>query len=362
MNATLPHLTANTSVQKTRIHEIDALRGFAIVSVVILHWIVQPLSPLLSQLGIREVLTLLAYGVDLFFVISGFLIGGILLTASKKISGIYSFYIRRILRIWPLYYLLLFLVYLFSQAGRGFFEIPYWSFPIFVFNFWESVGYKLHQGLGPLWSIASEEPFYAVGPLVFFLIGRRQLKHLALIYVFFSPFLRLAFMRFTEIDAWRFTFTRLDGICVGILLSILMSNPEFVKKVSSKLKGLKIATLLLFMASVIFKVILPRDLWFSFGNSLVVLAFGSLLLTVQTQCALNQSIPILNLAFLRYLGLRCYSIYLFHIFFMLMANAITGNFFIGLLLQSVLTVGFAHFSWRHLEMPLIKLGQKFPYK
>jgi peptidoglycan/LPS O-acetylase OafA/YrhL len=66
------------------IQEIDALRGIAISSVVILHWIFQPLSPILAELGIKEMLNLFAYGVDLFFVISGFLIGGILLKAGKR--------------------------------------------------------------------------------------------------------------------------------------------------------------------------------------------------------------------------------------------------------------------------------------
>lgn len=346
---------------KPRIHEIDGLRGIAILSVVFLHWFVQPLSPSLSKSDIGGVLTLFAYGVDLFFVISGFLIGGILLGIGKRLSGTRAFYIRRILRIWPLYYLLLALTYVITRGNSLFAQVPYWSFYFFIFNFWESNGQLLHQALGPLWSIAIEEQFYAIGPLIFLILNRKQLTHLAVLYIILSPFLRLALLTNTNIGIWRFTPARLDGICIGILLSIILSSPTAVSFLSSKTKVLKPLTFLLFVLSVLSKVVLSRNIWFSFGNSLVVLALGCLLLTVQVQCLLNQNSRILNLAFLRYLGLRCYFIYLFHIFFMLIANVISENFFIALTIQIILTLGFTHISWRYLESPLIKLGQKFRY-
>lgn len=348
--------------RKSRIHEIDGLRGIAILSVVTLHWIVQPLSPLFSKLGVMEVLTLSAYGVDLFFVVSGFLIGGILLRVGKNPEGTKSFYIRRILRIWPLYYLLLILTYLFAQGYNIFFKVPYWTFFIFIFNFWESVGYSLHQSLGPLWSIAIEEQFYAVGPLVFLTLNKKHLTYLAAFCVIASPFLRLALMISTQIDTWRFTPARLDGICVGILLSIILSSSDAMFYLSSKITTLKFSTFLLFALSILLKTILQNDLWYSFGNSLIVLAFGCLLATVQVQRRLNQDGGVLKSAFLRYLGLRCYFIYLFHIFFMLIARAVSENFFTALIIQTVLTLGFAHLSWNYLESPLIVFGKKFPYE
>jgi peptidoglycan/LPS O-acetylase OafA/YrhL len=149
---------------------------------------------------------------------------------------------------------------------------------------------------------------------------------------------------------------------MGILLSIIFSSPHSVSFLSSKVSALKSLTFLFFASCILFTVILQSDIWYSFGNSLIVLTFGCLLTTVQIQCLLNQNIRILNLAFLRYLGLRCYFIYLFHIFFMLIAKAVPVNFFIGLMIQSTLTLGFAHLSWRYLEAPLIKLGRKFPYE
>ena len=122
---------------ESRIREFDGLRGVAILAVVTFHLLVLPLDPFLSRIGIRDVLTLLAYGVDLFFVISGFLIGMILLKM-KGILGVRAFYIRRILRIWPLYYFLLFIVYATLPDKGTFTETPYWSLFFFILNFWQS--------------------------------------------------------------------------------------------------------------------------------------------------------------------------------------------------------------------------------
>ena len=136
--------TVTKPQSKSRIHEIDGLRGVAILSIIFLHWIIQPLSPLISELSVIKILDLFAYGVDLFFVISGFLIGGILLKVGKKPSGITVFYVRRILRIWPLYFLLVGFVYFSDIEQKVYVEIPYWSFFLFIYNFWESIGLNIH--------------------------------------------------------------------------------------------------------------------------------------------------------------------------------------------------------------------------
>lgn len=343
-----------------RIYEIDGLRGLAILSIIFLHWVIQPLSFLFSK-SVNETLSLFAYGVDLFFVISGFLIGGILLRIGKNVSGAKSFYIRRILRIWPLYYLLLFLSYLFAQNHDIFFDIPYWTFFIFIFNFWESAKMPLHQVLGPLWSIAIEEQFYIAAPLLFLTLSRKRLTSLIITYLALAPFGRLWLLTNTDLDVWRFTFVRLDGIGAGVLLAILFSSTDFVDFLLPRIKSLQLLTLLLFVSSFLLKVTASKVIWFSFGNSLTAFAFAFLLATVQCKRLLHQKIQILNPAFLRYLGMRCYFIYLFHVFFMLIARAVTKDFFIGLALQSSLTLFFAHLSWKYLEAPLIIVGKKFRY-
>ncbi len=348
------------STSKTHIHEIDGLRGIAILCVVIYHLVVSPLRPLLG-VEADNVLSLFSYGVDLFFVISGFLIGTILLKI-KSFSGIATFYFRRILRIWPLYYLLLFLVYSAVPQKSLFSQAPYWSFVFFVFNFWESFGKMNHQALGPLWSIAIEEQFYMLAPLVFSVLNRRQISILLVSYIIFSPFLRLGLLFYqVDVDLWRFTPTRMDGICIGLLLSIILSSSENIQFLAERIKQLTLSTFLLLASIIPAALFLRGGLWPSFGRSLIALSFGFVLLTVLVYCSKSREIRFLNLGFLRYLGLRCYSIYLFHIFFALIINGIFDDFFTTLVIELLVVLVFAQLSWRYIEMPFIKLGRKFSY-
>jgi peptidoglycan/LPS O-acetylase OafA/YrhL len=119
---------------------------------------------------------------------------------------------------------------------------------------------------------------------------------------------------------------------------------------------------LFFLASLVPAILLMTNrLWISLGHSLVVIAFGCVLLVVQVGRSLNSPIHFLNFSFLRYLGLRCYSIYLFHIFFSLVARAITDDFYTCIIIESILILLFAHLAWKYIETPLIRFGQKFSY-
>jgi peptidoglycan/LPS O-acetylase OafA/YrhL len=349
------------STAKTHIHEIDGLRGIAILCVMIYHLVISPFTPSFG-FAINNVLALFAYGVDLFFVISGFLIGTILLKITS-FSGIFTFYFRRILRIWPLYYLLLLLVYLALPQKSLFSQAPYWSFLFFIFNFWESYGKMSHQALGPLWSIAIEEQFYVLAPLVFSILNRKQISILLIGYIVFSPLLRLGFLLYhMDVDPWRFTPTRMDGICIGLLLSLLCSSDGTFQFMAKRIKHLLVLTFLLLGSIIPAVLLLPDHLWVSFGRSLIALSFGFVLLTVLVRSSLGKDIRFLNLGFLRYLGLRCYSIYLFHIFFSLIINGLFDVFYIALIVELIMILLFAQLSWKYIEMPFIRFGRKFSYK
>ncbi len=340
-------------------HEIDSLRGIAILAVIIFHWVAQPMAASFSKAQIN-LLELLSYGVDLFFVISGFLIGQILLKIGGNLSGVRAFYVRRILRIWPLYYLILTLTYLLVRGP--FSKAPYWSFVFFIFNFWGGRGTAIHPALYPLWSIAVEEQFYAVGPILFYLLSNRKyLIYLLAAYIGVSPFLRLALMLNTKIGIWEFTPTRLDGICVGLALALLLSSKNTISFLSARIKKLESLTLALLAILIPLKAALPALIWLSFGMSFVALTFGCLLTLIYVRSISNQESRVLNFGLLRYLGVRCYSIYLFHMFFMIVSYLLFKNMTTQFFVQTVLTFGFAHISWRYIEAPFIQLGQKFSY-
>ena len=345
---------------EVRFHEIDGLRGIAILSVVVFHLVVYPLAHFFSDIGIRKVLSLLGYGVDLFFVISGFLIGRILLRI-KTISGVKAFFLRRILRIWPLYYLLLFLVYLILPNKDMFSSTPIWSFFFFIFNIWESFGKEIHQALGPLWSIAVEEQFYILGPIIFFLFDKKKISYLLIAFLFLSPLLRLSLYLNSNVDLWRFTPTRIDGICIGLLLAMFLSSPKNIEFIEMRKKAFFFITVVLLLSLIPAISIFPGYIWVSFGHSLIVLTFGCVLLVTQVNNFYNRKIPILNWSFLRYFGIRCYSIYLFHTFCFFIAVAVSSQFYITLPIALALILLLAHFSWRYIEAPLIGFGRRFSY-
>ena len=157
------------------LQRIDGLRGIAIIGVLLFH-----LGSKLPALHLEFASRYGWAGVDLFFVISGFLITGILLDSIGSEHYFRNFYVRRVLRIWPLYFALLAFVFvllpwimpalrerIFSQCH------PWQSYLVFAQNF-----FVRDFGIGPVgvtWSLAIEEQFYLMWPLIILLFPRRLL-------------------------------------------------------------------------------------------------------------------------------------------------------------------------------------------
>ena len=155
-------------------------------------------------------------GVDLFFVLSGFLITSILLASRQGDWGeVRTFYVRRTLRIFPLYYLCL--------VVCNFFIFPCsWPFWVYLQNFWTSTGWNI-SGPVHLWSLAVEEQFYLVWPFVVLFVPRRFLLGLLWFAILMSFGLRVL-MASTHHDVYAMTFTRLDGLSAGAILATLHSR------------------------------------------------------------------------------------------------------------------------------------------
>ena len=151
-----------------RIPQLDAVRGLAIL-VVMMHNISLKYPLLHSQ----QLFNNGWMGVDLFFVLSGFLITGILVDTNRSDSYFKNFYVRRCLRIWPLYYSLLFFMFVIVRfLSRSQFQIvlqtssPWWAFPLYLQNFLLPISTNAAGPLGVTWSLAIEEQFYLIWPLL----------------------------------------------------------------------------------------------------------------------------------------------------------------------------------------------------
>lgn len=150
--------------QKDHLPALDGLRALAILLVI---WVHIPGEVLGRSMAFARATVLPGYlGVDIFFVLSGFLITRILLADRARGKPLRSFLLRRMVRIFPIYYLLLLIV----AFWRGGPELP-WCFA-YLGNFY----FPFHEGGGPLehtWSLAVEEHFYLVWPVLVYLLPRR---------------------------------------------------------------------------------------------------------------------------------------------------------------------------------------------
>lgn len=154
--------------QGARLPELDGIRGIAILLVLLLHWMVRPAGPLLRDWSPRAwaLLDLSWCGVDLFFVLSGFLIAGILLDHRDAPNVLRTFYARRACRILPAYLVLLVAVTLplggKPQISQG--EVPLAAYLLFLQNLWSAAGARVAFALGPCWSLASRNSSTTVFP------------------------------------------------------------------------------------------------------------------------------------------------------------------------------------------------------
>jgi peptidoglycan/LPS O-acetylase OafA/YrhL len=216
------------NVHSKRIPQLDAIRGIAIL-VVMFH----NESTVFPSLHLAGVLASGWMGVDLFFVLSGFLITGILLDAKGSAGFFRNFYARRCLRIWPLYYAVLLFMFVAVPLIRPalasmIFErsSPWWAYPFYLQNLLIDHPSGNIGPLGVTWSLAIEEQFYLVWPLVVRYLSTARLRVVCLVVIAASPLLRL-YLSTEHADLYTDVFCRLDGLMWGALIAALIREPAF---------------------------------------------------------------------------------------------------------------------------------------
>jgi peptidoglycan/LPS O-acetylase OafA/YrhL len=198
------------------IPELDGLRAFAILPVKAAHFGHFSHVPSVFRFG--------GTGVDLFFVLSGYLITGILLTSKAKKGYYRNFFARRGLRIWPLYIAVLVAAAGLSRASRpiGFQVNSWWPYVFYVSNLtlldfppWP---------LAVTWSLCIEEQFYLIWPMLVSLASRSIFKYILVGIIIGEPMLRylLTVYGVPEMMIYRGTPTRLDGLAIGALIAAML--------------------------------------------------------------------------------------------------------------------------------------------
>jgi peptidoglycan/LPS O-acetylase OafA/YrhL len=216
---------------------LDGVRGLAILVVMLGHFAIG-FFPLNGVDSAVKVLVQSGWaGVDIFFVLSGFLITGILLEAKGSSHYFRNFYARRVLRIFPAYYAFLFIFFI--VAPRITPAALNWPFDSWKTSQWWFWGYASNlQILFPswvrplplshFWSLAVEEQFYLFWPAVVLISSRKSLIRTCIAFLIGCVVLRI-WLHSTGIDTtagYRITPARLDTLGMGALLAVLVRDPR----------------------------------------------------------------------------------------------------------------------------------------
>ncbi len=305
---------------------------------------------------------LLWMGVDLFFVLSGFLITGVLLDAKVYRLGHFfaRFYQRRVRRILAPYLVFL----LIASLLVGVSWMRHWYFYILLTNFLQPLRIPHPDSFDPLWSLAVEEQFYLIWPFAVYFLNPRNLKKLCIVLILFVPLLRgvLHFQQHWPI--YELTPFRMDLLAVGGLLCLEWRERREQLEVWGAKLGLPLAGI-----GMVGLLLLGHFGYTTYGNTRIgnVCIYEACLMiaTGLTLYALagKRMGAWLGSRPLRYIGKISYSMYLIH---MLVLGLVSPHLqgVVGALVALGLTIGYATVSWYLLENPLLKAGktkQPLPY-
>ena len=364
----------NNNPRNSYSNGIDIVRFIGFFCVFIHHFVYQGGNSIYSQSGAfwqNQFIDAISYfgaeGVTIFFCLSGFLLSKLLLKEhldTGRIS-VKSFYKRRILRIWPLYFgyivFCLALTPVFGSQSIQLSELP--SLFTFTYN-WQQLFSGQSRGMAAiLWSISVEEQIYFLLPLLLVLSIKRSVNLLGCLLVFFGIASRLI-LYFSDQSLYRNTLSYMSTIGIGMLFAIheikikkLFTSSNF--KFRFILLGLVPAYILSFKSN------------FSSGP-LTILAFDlTALMTVVLLLLFDQkekhSLSGLR-KFLGFLGRRTYGMYIFHwpVLALLVSRDLfysdsLGVSFLGLLFALILVVSISAFSYRYLEKPFLERRRKYQY-
>ena len=368
-----------------RIPALDGLRGIAILLVLLRHGIFGLES---SHPAVRYFLAigrLSGSGVDLFFVLSGFLIGGILLEARESPRYYSTFYARRAYRILPLYFAVtgIFLLRHLTGSllpgklgGTSPLAIPWISYLTFTQNFFMvHLGWFGSTAMLVTWSLAIEEQFYLIIPFLIRKIPWDRLAPVLALVIAGVPFLRLL-LRYSiahgDFGCFALMPCRADALCLGVLSAYLVRRPAFWKQLISR-RSLLLSANAILLAGIAFLTYknyqilsLPMTTW---GYSWIALFYTTCLLTVISSSRGIWHSLLCHPALMR-LGTLAYCTYLLH--YPLIQAARRGisvlfplhpeaAYVCGALVAIAVTLVLATLSWRFFEKPMLRRGQKYQY-
>lgn len=352
----------------------DTLRAVAVFFVIVEHW-GPSFKEHTASADIKSAFILNGqFGVNLFFVLSGFLISSILLHEKiKNIEGknftiIKNFFARRILRIFPIYYLFILICYL---ADYTFVREHIWYYLTYTSNF---ISYYSNSNnvLAHTWSLAVEEQFYLIWPWLIILINRKYLKYVFLL-AFLTGIITTYMALFMYSHPYPFLVVNcMDAFGIGALYAYVRMDKEKCLQFENIFKPVFIIMLFFAWRIALYNGAPICIMYSKVFNDVIALALIMFAINCRPGFVKNY---ILENKFLNFIGKISYGIYLYHYTFGPFYDyyipgfikdqpsmpAIFSNFYFSYCVKLILLVGISWVSFRFFEQPILRLKKKFEY-
>ena len=341
--------------QEREIPNLDGLRAISIF-LVLFHHVPQIDLSFLDMLQENG-----RHGVRLFFSISGFLICTLFLREQRKNGRIslYNFYIRRILRLFPLYYLILLIetflvlgIHTYSSENIEIFKNKLTSYFFYYSNYVEPAT------TGPFfiaWSLAAEEQFYLVFGFLIAFFNSVFICILMIVLLLFNFIVTTFYWQeLTQSSILENVINYQPAILLGVLLAYLLDQPkgfQFFKKIFCNVyTQITMITILLYL-------FFFRDL--NEENSISFYLYYIISTIFVGTVSLMNPLAILSWGIIKHIGKVSYGIYLMHMLVINTIKRVTMNPYIVFLLGTILVIIIASITYKYFETPFLKLKDKF---
>jgi peptidoglycan/LPS O-acetylase OafA/YrhL len=358
---------------------LDSLRAIAAISVVLFHcsnWIDHPDN--LYYIALINIISFQgqggALGVEFFFILSGFLITYLMYKEEQdnKAIDIPFFYFRRIIRIWPLYYLTLLIGFAIYPLILSLSNVQYHEnaspllYILFATNFDHIINSSPSTGiLGVQWSVAVEEQFYLIWPIIFNLLSRRKkLIHFLIMIVVLSE-IYFMLSNSAAIKYYHF-FSNLRLLTFGAILAYFAFQKSekvnfYLNKIS---RSFSVIIYLFCLLAIFFKtqIISSIPIYKYFFHLLPILFFGYVIL--EQNFSKNSFLKLKNCTTLTWLGKISYGLYLTHMISIYIINYFMpqnelGLFEIKIVMTIGLTILISYLSYTYIETYFLSFRNKF---
>lgn len=316
-------------------------------------------------------------GVSIFFVLSGFLISYLLLKEKEYTGKVHllSFYIRRFLRIWPLYYFVVFFGFFIYPSIKNLLGQPsVETANIYMCSFFLNNIDKIYhkpdaQILNVLWSVAVEEQFYIIWPLFFMFFKNKYLKYIILSLIIFSTIYRFVYFKYGHIDLH--TFGVITDLAIGGLGALIICNSQkfenFIRNLSKP--TIAIPYIIFFIFLIFRKNLYTNDTLFILKRLILSTAF--IFIILEQNFSTKSFFKFENYKFITFWGKYTYGLYCLHLIVCIFSTILFSKianlnpnlhiWIIEIIFSLVGSMIISYFSYHYFENWFLKQKERFSF-